>query len=312
MHIFTQKQVKAFAPATIANVSVGFDILGLAISQPGDTVTARIVEGNSVRMKSVSGDAGLLPTMATKNTAGIAAQATLEKAGVQTGLELELTKGLPIGSGLGSSAASAAAAAFAVNRLLGSPLRKKELIEPCLKAEEAVSGRHADNVAPSLLGGLIMVRSLEPLDIIRLPLPEKLHAAVVTPAIEVPTKKAREILPKTVSLAAMIQANANIATFVSACYAGDLSLMARCTPDEIVTPARVKLIPGSHQVIETAYEHGALMSSISGAGPSLFALCHSAANAQRVAKAMQVAFAHCKLESSAVVSPANCPGAREL
>jgi homoserine kinase len=312
MHPGSQEQVTAFAPATIANLSVGFDILALAIREPGDTVTARISEGGGVQIRSVSGDGGTLPLETSKNTSGIAAQAMLDKAGLGVSVELELSKGLPIGSGLGSSAASAAAAAFAVNRLLGSPLRKKDLIEPCLLAEEAVSGRHADNVAASLLGGLVLVRSLEPLDVIRLPVPEDLHVAVVTPDMEVRTGEARAILPKTIELSAMVQACANIATFVSASHSRDLSLLARCKPDQVVTPARAELIPGCHEVIATAQDHGALMCSVSGAGPSLFALCHSEPSALTVARAMQDEFKKHDLSTKVFTSPANCPGAREL
>jgi homoserine kinase len=312
MHHDSKEQITAFAPATVANLSVGFDILALAISEPGDTVTARITEGEGVRIKSISGDGGSLSLEASENTAGIAAQATIVRTGLGVGVELELSKGLPIGSGLGSSAASAAAAAFAVNRLLGSPLRKKELIEPCLLAEEAVSGRHADNVAASLLGGLVMVRSLDPLDVIRLPLPEDLHIAVVTPTIEVRTEKARAVLPEMVSLADMVQATANIATFVSAAHSRDLSLMARCLPDTVVTPARAKLIPGCQEVIATAQDHGAILCSISGSGPSLFALCHSESSALAVSRAMQDRFEEFDLPTTAVISPTNCPGAREL
>lgn len=312
MQGYSADRVRAFAPATIANLSVGFDILGLAIRQPGDTVNARVVEGDEVRIAKISGDEGKLPGEATRNTAGIAARAILEKVGLRIGIELELEKGLPIGSGLGSSAASAAAAAVAVNRIIGTPLRRKDLIGPCLQAEEEVSGKHADNVAACLLGGLVMVRSVEPLDIIRLPVPENLHVAVITPAIEIKTETARAILPKTVGLSEMVDASANLAAFVSACHSGDLSLMARCKPDPVITAARADLIPGCMSVIETAHDRGALLCSISGAGPALFALCHSESTALAVGQAMQNRFREADLDSTVVISPADCPGAREL
>jgi len=304
--------VTAFAPATVANLAAGFDVLGLAIDGPGDRVTARLVPGESVRIAAIEGDGGQLPHDPEQNTASVAAAATLRKAGVTAGVELVLHKGLPIGSGLGSSAASAAAAAFAVNRLVGSPLRKGELIEPCLEAEAVVSGRHADNVAPALLGGLVMVRSTDPLDLLRLPVPEGVTVVVVTPDFELQTKMARAALPDTVSLPTMVRASANLAGFVAACFSGDLPLLARCLVDEVVTPARAKLIPGCEAVIRTALDAGAIGSSISGAGPSVFALCLSPRSAREVAAAMQAAFTEAGLASSAVTSHADCPGARTL
>lgn len=307
----SRREVRAFAPATVANLGPGFDVLGLALAGPGDTVTARFAPGRGVRIAAVHGDGGALPRDAARNSAGIAALATLARAGSDTGIELELAKGLPIGSGLGSSAASAAAAAMAVNVLLGSPLRKADLIEPCLEAETAVSGRHADNVAPALLGGLVLVRSVDPLDVVRVPLPEGLTMAVVTPAMELPTRSSRAALPREVPLAQLVHNAAHLAAFVSACHAGDLALLARSMRDAVVTPARVKLIPGSLDAIGAALDAGALGSSISGAGPSLFALCRSARVAEDAARAMSEAFARAGLASTTVLSPADCPGARE-
>ncbi len=305
-----RSSVSVFAPATVANLGVGFDVLGLAIDGPGDTVTAHLAGPPGVRIRSV-GDSGL-PTDPTKNTAGVAAISTLRTAGVEAGIELEIHKGLPIGSGLGSSSASAAAAAFAVNLLVGSPLRKPALIEPCMDAEEAVSGRHADNVAPALLGGLILVRSTDPLDVIRLPVPDGLEIAVVTPDFELTTKAARAALPDTVPLSTMVRQTANIGALVSACYSSDLDLLARSIPETVVTPVRARLIPGATQAIEAALDAGALGSSISGAGPSIFALCRSHRSAQEAASAMQRAFASAGLSATAVISPADAPGARRV
>jgi homoserine kinase len=307
----TEQTVRAFAPATVANLAAGLDVLGLAIDGPGDVVTARRVSGNGVHIAAVKGDGGRLPTEADRNTAGIAATATLRRAGVEAGVELTLEKGLPLGSGLGGSAASAAAAAFAVNRLVGSPLRKGQLVEPCLEAEETVSGRHADNVAPSLLGGLILVRSLDPLDLVRLPVPEGLSLAVLSPEFEIETRAAREVLPKQVPLRAMVQNSANIAGLVAACFSGDVTLLGRCIEDEVVTPARAALIPGCDAVMQAALDGGALGTSISGSGPAVFALCRSPRSAREVGAAMQGAFAEAGLQSRVVISPADCPGVRE-
>lgn len=305
-----RNEIRAFAPATVANLGPGFDVLGLAVREPGDTVVARESDRPGVRIVAITGDEGRLPTDAEKNTAGIAAIHTLAKAGVDIGVDLEIHKAMPIGSGLGSSAASAAAAAFAVNTLIGSPLRRRDLIGPCVEGEAAVAGRHADNVAPALLGGLVLVRSVEPLDVLRLPVPEGLVVVVVTPDFELPTRMARDVLPKEIPLSARIQTAADIATFVAACYSSDLSLLARCVRDDIVTPARASLIPGAPEAMAAADAAGALAASVSGAGPSIFALCHSFAVARRVSAAMTRAFRDADLESTAVVSPAECPGAR--
>jgi len=303
-------EITAFAPATVANLGPGLDVLGLALSAPGDRVTARHAGGSGVTIAKVVGDGGALPLDPARNTAGIAAEATLAKAGIATGVSLTIEKGMPIGSGLGSSAASAAAAAYAVNLLIGSPLRKVELVGPCLAAEAAVSGRHADNVAAALLGGLILVRSIDPLDLVRLPVPEGLVVAVVTPKMKLSTRAARAALPRDVPLASLVRNTAQVGALVSACYSGDLGLLGRSMTDAVATPARTPLIPGCAGVIEAALNAGALGSSISGAGPSIFALCRSERSAAEVAAAMVGAFAASGLAAATIVSPADCPGAR--
>ncbi|MDP6935014.1 MAG: homoserine kinase, partial [Myxococcota bacterium] len=265
-----------------------------------------------VELVRIEGDDGRLPWESDRNTASIAAMRTLDLAGVQVGVELELYKGLPLCSGLGSSAASAAAAAFAVNQLVGGPLRKMQLIAPCIEAEAAVSGRHADNVAPALLGGLVLVRSVDPPDVVRLPVPPGLTIAVVTPTFELPTREARAVLPAQVSLQTMVQTSAQLASLVSACYSGDTSLLGRCLVDHVVTPARAPLIPGAEDAMRAALSVGALGSSISGAGPSLFALCRSERSAQSAASSMVSEFERAGLDSTIRISPALCPGVRRV
>jgi homoserine kinase len=304
--------ITAFAPATVANVGPGFDVLGLAIDGAGDTVTVQRSDSPGIHITAIHGDDGKLPLDPDKNTAGIAARETLKAAGVSMNLDIEIHKGLPLCSGLGSSAASAAAAAFATNQLLGSPLRKPDLIGPCIEAEAAVSGRHADNVAPALLGGLVLVRSIDPPDLIRLPIPDGLTIVVVTPNHEVPTSEARAVLPSTVPLRTMVASTAQIASLVSACYSGDLSLLSRCLTDEVVTPARIGLIPGGAAALEAALGAGALGASISGAGPSLFALCRSERSARAAAAVMQDAIAQQGPSSTVRISPANCAGVRRV
>lgn len=305
-------EVTAFAPATVANLGPGFDVLALALRELGDRVTARRVEGEGIRISKVSGDGGRLPREASANTGGIAAAAVLKWAGIEVGVELEIEKGLPLSSGLGSSAASAAAAAWAVNRLLGSPLEEMDLIEACLEAEAAVSGPHADNVAASVLGGLVLIRSVDPLDVVKLPVPKGLTAVVVTPDFELSTREAREVLPRTVPLESMVANQAALAGLVSACHSGDLELLARCLEDRVVTPARAPLIPGCSEVMEAAREAGALGSGLSGSGPSVFALCEGPEDAGKVARSMSDAYRKAGLVSSLVISPADGPGARKV
>lgn len=308
--------VVATAPPTVANLGPGFDVLGLALEGPGDVVRACRIPGDEVRILRVEGPEGTdwsdrVPLDATQNTAGVAAIHTLRAAGIRAGIGLELRKGLPIGSGLGSSAASAAAAAFAVNQLVGSPLRKAALIAPCVEAEAVVSGRHADNVAPAILGGLVLVRSVDPVDVVRLPIPHGLTMVVVTPAMELATADARAVLPATVPLSVMVRNAAQIASLVSACHSGDMSLLGRCIVDPVVTPARAALIPGASAAMAAALDAGALGSSISGAGPSVFALCRSPNSARAARAAMVAAFEQAGGGAPVVrISPADCPGVR--
>ncbi len=303
-------EIRAFAPATVANLGPGFDVLGMAIAGAGDFVTARRAGPPGIRLTAVRGDGGVLPRETASNTASIAAAGVLERSGLDLGIELELDKGLPVGSGLGSSAASAAAAALAVNLVLGSPLRRADLIGPCVEAEATVAGRHADNVAPALLGGIVLIRSLDPLDVVRLPVPAGLRVAVVTPEFELSTREAREALPATVPLAGLVETAANLAGLVTALHGGDLGLLSRSLHDPVVTHARVGRIPGAAAALDAARDVGALGASISGSGPSVFALCRSERSAREAAGAMERAFADAGLGSSTILSPADAPGAR--
>ncbi len=305
------EEVRVFAPASLSNMGPGFDVLGLALTHPGDVVLARRVATPGVRIVRATGG---VPTEVERNTAGVAARETLRRAGMlDVGIELEVEKGMAIGTGLGSSAASAAAAAVAVNLLLGNPLRKQELVGPCVEAEASVAGRHGDNVSPSLLGGLCLVRSVDPADVVRIPVPEGLMVVVASPAFELSTRVARAALPTEVPLRSLVRSTANIAALVAACYAGDVALLARSLDEDIVVPVRAALIPGAKEVMDAAREAGALGSTISGAGPSIFALCHSEARAVLVGEAMKDAFLrHGGLESEVIISVADAPGARAL
>jgi len=304
------RQVTAFAPATVANVGSGFDVLGFAVERPGDTVEARRREGGGVRLLEVTGDDGRLPRGAD-NTAVVAARCLQEKLGEPFGVDLVLHKGMPLASGLGSSAASAAAALYAVNRLAGDPLTAQELLPYALAAERVASGAgHADNAAPALMGGFVLIRSTAPLDLVRLPVPDGLAVALLSPDVEIPTEAARRILRKQIPLADAVSQWGNLAALVASLYAGDLALMGRSLGDLIAEPVRAVLIPGFAAVREAALEAGAIGCSISGAGPAVFALAASVATAEAVAEAMRQAFADAGLTAAAYVSEINRTGPR--
>ena len=305
--------ITVFAPATSANIGPGFDVLGVAIDGLGDTVTVRRRAEAGVVIEHIEGDGGRLPRKAEKNTAGIAAQETLRLLGVQDGVVLRLEKGLPLGSGLGSSAASAVAAAWAVNVLFGQRLSKQALLHACLVAEASVGGWHADNVGPALFGGFLLIRSYDPLDLIQLPTPNNLFFILVTPDYELLTMMAREVLPKSISLQQHIANNGNLAAFVAALFKNSPALLGRAVEDCIVEPARAPLIPGFSAVKAAALEAGALGCSISGAGPTLFALSDDYNKATRIAHAMQHAFqVHGKLNSRVHIAPVDTQGARTV
>ena len=277
----------AYAPATMANLGVGFDILGLALAEPGDTVEAVFSSEPGVQIASISGDGGRLPREAERNTAGIAAQSVLRLVGETRGVALSIHKGLPLASGLGSSAASAVAAAVAVNALLGEPLSRAELLPAALDGEASVSGRHADNVAPCLFGGITLSFGLTTAEIWPLPVPEHLWLALVTPDVEVPTAKARAVLPEHVPLKTMVAQTASVARLMSALYRSDIPAMAAAMEaDRVIEPARAHLMPMLAEVRHAAHKAGAHGLVISGAGPTLAAICDGEAPARAAAAAM--------------------------
>lgn len=302
--------IRVFAPASIGNVGVGFDVLGLALAEVGDTVVARRTAQRGVRLSRVTG--AEVPTGPT-NTAVVAARAVLDAVGADVGVELELLKGMAVGTGMGSSAASAAAAAFATNRLLGDPLPVADLVEPCARAEQLASGYHADNVAPALLGGLVLVRSLDPLDVVSLPVPPGLWVCLVRPHVSVSTRHAREVLPKRVPLEEMVRSSANLGAFVAACYRGDLDLLGRSLQEHVVTPVRAALVPGASEALDAAADvPGVLGASISGAGPSVFALTRDRASAEVCAATLKACFIERGLDATTLICAADNAGAREV
>jgi homoserine kinase len=281
--------VTAFAPATVSNVACGFDVLGFALESPGDEVTARFV-ASGVRIDDITGDDGRLPRDAARNTAGVAAQALLTRLGEQRGVALSIRKGLPLASGLGGSAASAVASVVAVDALVGARLPLDMLMACAFEGERVGAGSaHGDNIAPSLYGGFVLVRQPDPPDIIRLPVPAGLTAVVVHPDLEIETASARALLGDTVPLADAIREWANLGAFVHALHRADFGLMVRALEDTIAEPRRAPLVPGFAAIKRAAIAAGALGCSLSGSGPSLFALCENPATAQRVAPAMAAA-----------------------
>jgi homoserine kinase len=307
----TERSVKSFAPATISNLGPGFDILGVAINAPGDTVTARRQRetGLVFRLKTKQAQ---VPGDARKNVAAHVAQLILRELKPAFGVVLELHKSMPIGSGLGSSAASGVAAAVAVNALLPKPLAKRQLLRFALEGERFACGAvHADNVAPSLLGGAQLIRSYAPLDVIRVPVHQSLVWVVVHPHVVVLTKKARALLPRRVPLRSAVRQSGNVAGLILGLTRGDEELLKRSVEDSIVEPVRARLLAGFPEVKHAALRAGALGCSISGSGPSVFAIAPSLRRAKTIGRSMTRAFRQVAgVDCDVFVSRTNEEGAR--
>jgi len=303
--------IKVFAPATVANVAVGFDILGFAIHGPGDEIWVRAGSRPGLQITQITGTGDKqLPLEAKKNTAGFAALGLLDELGKSDiSIEMEIHKQMPFGSGLGSSAASAAAGVMAVNEFLDRPLAKKDLLPFAVAGEQVADGAyHADNVGPSLLGGVTFIRDNRTLDTHQLPVPQDLYACVVYPYVEILTKDSRNILSESNLLSQTIQQTGNLGALIIGLYESDYALIGRALTDAIIEPQRAKLIPNFSAVKKAALNSGALGASISGAGPSCFALCQGKEKANKVAFAMQQAFASVEINSEVFVSAINTQG----
>jgi len=302
------EKIRVYAPATVANVACGFDIFGFAVNHPGDEIVLEKRSDPGIIIKEITGDGGRLPLDVSKNTAGIAIQKFLEFIGKpDQGFIISLHKDMPLGSGLGSSAASAVAGVFAANELMGKPLKQSELLPFAMEGERVACGSaHADNVGPSLLGGFVIIRSYQPLDIVQIKTPEDLFASIVHPQIEVNTKDARGILDKEISLSSTITQMGNVAGLVAGLLLPDYNLIGRSLVDVIIEPSI--LIPQFAEVKAAAIEAGALGCSISGSGPSLFALSKGKSTADRVAKAMGDEFKKVGIGSEQYVSNINQQG----
>ncbi len=283
-------KVRAFAPASVSNLGCGFDVLGFALDGPGDVVTAQLDTGiSSLTIEEICGDNGLLPRDPRENTAGIAVNALLKKTGYTgPGIALRIEKKMPFASGMGSSAASAAAAVMAVNHLLGKPLDQPGLLECVICSETFISGSaHADNAAPALMGGLLLSRSVDPPEVLNLPVPENLFYTLLHPWVEVKTREAREALPQSVSLKIAVKQSAHLGALVHALHCVDLGLLARSMQDFIAEPVRSVNIPHFEFIKKTALQNGALTFNISGSGPSVFSFCPSKSASEKVASALR-------------------------
>lgn len=286
----TRQTATAFAPATVANVAVGFDILGHSFGAIGDRVRATRVAQRGVRIGAIEGVAEELPLEAERNTAGRAVQSLAQSLDLPFGFELAIEKGIPLGSGLGGSAASAVAAVVAANELLDPPLPRIELLKHAIAGEVVASGSaHADNVAPSLYGGLVLTVGIDNPRIKQIPVPSAIRCVLVHPRLFLSTREARAILRPTVNLSDVIWQTANLAGFVAGCYTNDLAMIRDAFGDVIIEPQRAHLIPGFVQVKQAALSLGALGCSISGAGPSVFAWCEES-QSQAIAASMIRAF----------------------
>lgn len=307
------KEIKVFAPATVSNIGCGFDVMGFAIDQPGDELVLRIKDEPGVTIAKITGDGGKLPLDACKNTAGKPIMAMVEHLGFKGGIEMEVHKKMPLGSGLGSSAASAVAAAFAMNELLEAGLSKKELLPFALEGEKLASGSvHADNVAPCLWGGFVLIRGYDPIDVVSIPVPDHFYCTVIHPHTEIQTKQARQILPKEIPLKNAVAQWGNTAGLVAGLLMNDFGLISRSIHDLVAEPVRAQLIPRFYQMKKAALNSGALGCSISGSGPSLFALSTSEEIAVRVAGSMKNVLDQIKLSNDIFISKVNITGPKVL
>ncbi|MCY4646975.1 MAG: homoserine kinase [Gammaproteobacteria bacterium] len=305
--------VRVSAPATIGNIACGFDVFGMAVEQPCDAVVARAAPEPGVNIERITGDVGPIPGDPARNSAGAAARAVLEMAGADSaGLALELHKGIPLAGGMGGSASSAVVGAVAADQVIRAGLSRRQLLRCAVAGELAGSGSPAaDNVAPALYGGIVLVLPGKTLQVVELPVPDELWVVVVRPHLETRTEDARRVLGEHVPLKAAVTQWANTAAFTAGLYACDWDLISRSIRDVVAEPLRAGRIPGFARAREAAMTRGALGFSISGSGPSVFALCRGRETAEDVAAGIRWAFGEtAALDCEAYVSPVNRDGVR--
>ncbi|TMU56077.1 homoserine kinase [Flagellimonas algicola] len=305
------EEIKVFCPATIANVSCGFDVLGLALDSVGDEMIVRKTPGKGIKITKIIGQD--LPLETEKNVSGVAGLALLEKSSYEGGFEIEIDKRIKPGSGIGSSAASSAGAVWAMNELLGKPFSNLELTQFAMQGEKLASNvAHADNVAPAIYGGFTLVRSYEPLDIVSIPTPDELFATVIHPQIEIKTSDSRKILKTKLTLETGIRQWGNLGGLVAGLFQNDYELIGRSLEDHVVEPIRSILIPGFDALRTNALQAGALGCGISGSGPSIFALSKGEVSAQKVAEAMHKTYSSIGIDFDIHVSKVNTQGVKPL
>lgn len=300
-------QARAWSPASVGNTAVGFDVLGHGLASVGDYATVRRIDAPGVRIGAITGCVQHLPTDPQRNTAGAALLALHRALDLAHGWELDLDKGIPLGSGMGGSAASCVAALAAANALLDQPLDAQALYPFALEGEAVASGgRHGDNLGAMLLGGLVLATAdrLE-----RIPVPDAWHAALVHPHIVLETRRSRAALAGDYDLPTFVQQSANLALVLTGCFKQDVALVRAGLADVLVEPRRASLIPGFSAVKQAALDHGAMGASISGGGPSVFGWFETRAAAETAVSAMAAAFADAGCQADQFVAPINSPAA---
>jgi homoserine kinase len=304
-------EIKIFCPATIANLSCGFDVLGVALDTIGDEMIVRKSDTPGITITKITGQD--LPKETHKNVAGVAAVALLEKTDYTGGIEIEIHKKIKPGSGIGSSAASSAGAVWGINELLNRPFTKQELVYFAMQGEKLASAvAHADNVAPAIYGGFTLVRSYTPLDIIELPAPNELYATIIHPQIEIKTADSRKIIKSRITLENGIKQWANLGGLVAGLFKEDYDLIGKSIEDKIIEPIRSILIPAFDEVKQKSLKAGALGCGISGSGPSIFALSQGLKKAQSVAETMSQVYDNVGVDFEIHVSKINSQGIKKI
>lgn len=307
------KEIRVVTNATVSNVACGFDTMGFSINKPADELVLRIVPEPGVKIVKITGDDGRLPAEVLNNTAGRALLSMVEKLGLNIGLEAEIHKKMPFGSGLGSSAASAVAAVFALDRLLELNLSREELLQYAIDGEVVASKSvHADNVAPALYGGFTLIRGYNPPDVVEIDVPDDLYCTVLHPDIEINTAESRALLPREIPLNDAITQWGNTAGLIAGLLKRDYTLIGRSLKDVVAEPVRSYLIPGFSQIKEAAMDYGALGCSISGSGPAIFALSSHMGTASIVGEMMYHALIMTGLSGDIFVSKINKEGPKVL
>ena len=304
-------RIKVFSPGSVTNLSCGYDILGFCLDKVGDTITITKKPEKGIIISSI--DKYDLPTSIDENVAGIAAQAMINEVSIDYGIDIKIEKGIKPGSGIGSSAASSAGVVYAINKLIGSPFTNLQLIRFAMEGEKYVSGSyHADNVSPILLGGFTLVRSIEELDVIKLPNPKDLIATIIRPEIELKTSDSRKVVKSKVTIDKMVRQSANLAAFISSLYTEDYELMSSSIVDEIIEPDRALLIPEYYNIKEISTKAGAIACGISGSGPAIFSLSKSSEVANDILNKISSHFDSVNITYNGFVSIINSEGVKVI